>query len=272
MRRRSIQRFLPMAFYVSLAAASALAGQQENAYTSSEDIAAGEKTFRSYCTICHGRTGLGGKGPDLTLGVFRNATSDEAMFTVIRRGIRGTDMPGLYLGDAGIWQLIAYVRTLSAGSSTAEVAGDPAAGARIFHAQENCSQCHAVEGQGERRAPDLTEVGWRRSPDYLRASVVNPNADVPPRWWSLRLVDSDGTTVTGWRLNEDTYSVRLLDANDNLRAFEKRDLRELERIETSPMMSYEDMLSEQELDDLVAYLYSLRSNAPRSNAPRSNRR
>jgi len=263
MRLSSIQRLLPGVFCVSLAGASALAGQQaamENPYTSVEDIAAGEKTFRSYCTVCHGRTGQGDKGPDLTLGAFRNATSDAAMFTVIRYGIPGTDMPRHYMADAGIWQVAAYVRTLSAGGSTAEVAGDPAAGARIFHEQENCSQCHAVDGQGERRAPDLTDVGWRRAPDYLRASLVDPNAEVPPRWWSLRLVDGDGTTVTGWRLNEDTYSVRLLDANDNLRAFEKRDLRELERIETSPMMSYEDMLSEQELDDLVAYLYSLRSN------------
>lgn len=260
-----IQRFLSVALCVFLAAAGALAGQQaatENPYTSVKDIAAGEKTFRSYCTICHGRTGEGAKGPDLTLGLFRNATSDAAMFSVIRYGIPGTDMPRHYMSDAGIWQVATYVRSLSARSSTAEVAGDPVAGARIFHEQENCSQCHAVDGRGERRAPDLTEVGWRRSPDYLRASLVDPNADVPPKWWTLRLVDGDGTTVTGWRLNEDTYSVRLLDANDNLRAFEKGDLRELERIETSPMMSYEDMLSEQELDDLVAYLYSLRSNRP----------
>ena len=65
----------------------------------------------------------------------------------------------------------------------------------------------------------------------------------------------------GWRLNEDRYSVRLLDRDDNLRSFQKDDLREFERLETSPMASYADVLSAQELDDLVAYLHSLRGSA-----------
>ncbi len=118
-----IQRFLSVALCVFLAAAGALAGQQaatENPYTSVKDIAAGEKTFRSYCTVCHGRTGEGAKGPDLTLGLFRNATSDAAMFSVIRYGIPGTDMPRHYMSDAGIWQVASYVRSLSAHQMTAE--------------------------------------------------------------------------------------------------------------------------------------------------------
>ena len=247
-----------------LATPIAIAGQApatENPFTSAADLAAGKRMFRSQCTVCHGRSGRGDLGPDLTRGVLRHAPSDAALFRVIRRGLPGTDMPGLYQGEQVLWQLVAFVRSLSAAGEPVEVAGDPTAGRRIFHEQEDCSQCHGVEGRGTRGVPALGEIGWQRAPSHLRASLVDPDADVDPRWWGVRLTDADGETVTGWRLNEDRYSVRLLDTDDNLRSFEKDDLREFERLETSMMASYEDLLSDQELDDLVAYLYSLRGTA-----------
>ncbi len=247
-----------------LAVPNAVGGQTpatEQPLTSAADLAAGEKMFRSHCTLCHGRSGRGDRGPDLTRGTFRRAPSDAALFRVLRRGVPGTDMPGLYQGERAIWQLVAFVRSLSATGSTDEVLGDSEAGRRIFHEQEDCAACHGVEGQGGRGVPDLTEIGWRRAPSHLRASVVDPNAEVDPRWWGVRLTDRNGDMVTGWRLNEDRYSVRLLDRDDHLRSFQKKDLREFERLETSPMASYEDVLSDQELDDLVAYLHSLQGSA-----------
>ncbi len=246
-----------------LATGSITVGAQENAArnpgTAAADVAAGQATFRSRCSICHGRSARGDRGPDLTRGRYLHATSDEAMFQVIREGLPGTDMPGLYLADATIWQLVAYVRSLAAAATPVEVAGDPQAGSRVF-SQQDCTQCHVLDGEGGRRAPDLSHIGWRRSPESLRLSLLEPDAEVHPRWWGVRAVEQDGTVVTGWRLDEDTYSVRLLDADDNLRALEKRTLREVERLETSPMGSYEGLLTDRELDDLVAYLYSLRGD------------
>ena len=67
----------------------------------------------------------------------------------------------------------------------------------------------------------------------------------------------DGTMVEGLRMNEGTYSLRVLDSDDNLWSFLKRDLRDTERIETSSMPSYRGTLTGGELDDLVAYLYGL---------------
>ena len=58
-------------------------------------------------------------------------------------------------------------------------------------------------------------------------------------------------------MNEGTYSVRILDDGDTMWSFQKRDLRESERIETSLMPSLEGTLSDDELEDLVAYLYGL---------------
>ena len=73
----------------------------------------------------------------------------------------------------------------------------------------------------------------------------------------MRVTHRDGTRVEGLRMNEGTYSLRILDAEDNLWSFLKRDLRRSERIETSSMPAYAGTLTEGELEDLVAYLYGL---------------
>ena len=67
----------------------------------------------------------------------------------------------------------------------------------------------------------------------------------------------DGTRVQGRRMNEGTYSVRILDAESKMWSFLKSDLALSTRFETSSMPSYADTLDDDELEDLVAYLYGL---------------
>jgi mono/diheme cytochrome c family protein len=64
--------------------------------------------------------------------------------------------------------------------------------------------------------------------------------------------------VTGRRLNEDTYTVLLIDAQERLVSLLKADLREYTIIKTSPMPSYKDTLTPAERADLLAYLLSLK--------------
>jgi len=73
----------------------------------------------------------------------------------------------------------------------------------------------------------------------------------------------DGATVTGRILNQDIFSIQLLDSNDRLRSFQKSNLREYNFIQTPPMPSYRDRLTPQELTDLIAYLATLKGVANR---------
>ena len=74
----------------------------------------------------------------------------------------------------------------------------------------------------------------------------------------VQVVTADGTRVVGRRLNEDTYTVQLIDQQERLRSFDKADLREFTVLTESPMPAYGDQLSTQELADLLAYLVSLK--------------
>ena len=231
-----------------------------NPHTSQADVDAGRQTFRSHCARCHGRSGTGGMGPDLSRGRFRHATSDRALFLTIRNGISQSGMPGFYRGDQDrtVWQLAAFVRSLSRRTAPVQLAGDSAAGETLYRERGGCGTCHILNGTGGRFGPDLSELGWLRSPEHLRASLVRPHDQVAPRWWRVRLTLRDGTTTEGIRLDDDTFSVRILDANENLRSFLKTDLTTIERIEQSSMPSFEDAFALSELEDLIAYLYSLR--------------
>ncbi len=68
----------------------------------------------------------------------------------------------------------------------------------------------------------------------------------------------DGVATTGQLLNHDLFTVQLLDSKERLMSFQKSDLREYAFIDTSPMPSYKDKLSADEVADLVSYLVSLK--------------
>ncbi len=240
-------------------AASLSAQERANPFTDVPDVRAGQELFDRQCSVCHGEGAAGGEvGPDLTTGDFRRASSDAGLFNVISDGIPNTAMMGVNAGrtDQSVWQMVAYLRSVSGGERVA-VTGNASAGERLFRGRGDCSGCHVIDGEGGRQGPELSTIGDRRSPDELLSDLVDPDERVQPRWWTMRVTHLDGTRVEGLRMNEGTYSLRILDAEDNLWSFLKRDLRESERIETSSMPAYAGTLTEGELEDLVAYLYGL---------------
>jgi putative heme-binding domain-containing protein len=124
--------------------------------------------------------------------------------------------------------------------------------------QNGCLSCHRMGDAGSYVGPALDAVGASRTPGQLHASLQSPKKEVLPENRIVRLVTSDGKAVTGRLLNQDAFSVQLIDASGQLRSFARSGLREYTIVTTNPMPSYADKLSAQELDDLVRYLSSLR--------------
>ena len=59
-------------------------------------------------------------------------------------------------------------------------------------------------------------------------------------------------------MGEDTFAMRLMDENEDLWSFSKSGVRSYERDTSSSMPAAGDSLTDSQLDDLIAYLYSLR--------------
>ena len=215
--------------------------------------------YRTNCSACHGPDGDGVPGVDLGHGKFRRATTDEQIEAIIKNGIPGTGMPPGNFSEVQAGTIVAYLRSLAASTNVATVSGgDPAHGKEIFEGKGGCLSCHRVRSAGSRVGPDLTDIGMLRRTADLQRSLLDPDAEVLAQNRYYRVVTNAGVTVTGRLLNEDTFSVQLLDNSEHLASFKKTDLREFSFLPKSPMPSYKDRLAPQELADVIAYLTSLK--------------
>jgi putative heme-binding domain-containing protein len=233
---------------------------EKNPFDTPRDAEQGRMTFvtRGGCSYCHSNDGTGGRGANLTLGEYRFGGSDAELFETIRNGIPGSDMPPTRGPDQDIWRLVAFVKRLGSQGLDEKARGDPIAGKIVYDTKGACASCHSINQQGGVLGPDLTRVGRRRSLRYLEESIVSPEADLPLAYRAVRVVTDSGVVITGLRLNEDDISIQLRDLNGNLRAFLKDRVREIQRDKPSLMPSYETALGKKEIEDLVAYLSSLR--------------
>jgi putative heme-binding domain-containing protein len=122
----------------------------------------------------------------------------------------------------------------------------------------SCLTCHRYESEGSYQGPRLDGIGTRRTAEQIRTSIIKPNAVVLPENRSVHLVTHDGKTVTGKILNQDGFSVELIDSSSRLVTYQKSSLREFSILDTNPMPSYENKMSAEDLSDLVRYLSSLK--------------
>ena len=221
------------------------------------DIEYGRSVYLLQCAGCHGEDGDSVAGVDLRSGRLRRAALDRELIQVIRNGIPGTGMLALDLDTAEMTGIVAYLRNMTYEIDVANL-GDPGRGRAIFEGAGDCLSCHRLQGRGLRTGPDLTRIGSVRPLSALRRSLLDPTGTMRPIDRPVELVTADGTRVTGRRLNEDTYTVQILDDDARLRSFDKADLRELRVIEQSPMPAYGDRLDAAELADVLAYLVSLK--------------
>jgi cytochrome c oxidase cbb3-type subunit III len=249
---------------VALAAAGGVrsAAAQDHGYTPA-DVENGGRLFQSNCAGCHGQTGDGVAGIDLGRGQFRRATSDTDLIKVIQTGIAGTTMPSHNFTDQQALTVVAYIRNMStlrtgAGPSVLRGVGDAARGKALYDGKGQCATCHRVDGKGSRLGPDLSEVGATRPLPELHQALLDPSATMRAGNRPFRAVTIDGMTLQGRLMNQDSFSIQMIDATDRLVSLPRTSLRESGFIRTSPMPSAEGKLSPQEVDDLVGYLVTLK--------------
>jgi cytochrome c oxidase cbb3-type subunit 3 len=244
---------LPLLMFLSQASPSAAAPPRI-------DLARAKRVFDTSCAGCHGPEGRGGKGPSLAVPKLRHARTDAELGQVILLGIPGTEMPpSWYLGVEGVTLAAAYVRVLGVNATPPQVSGDVVKGKELFLGKGACAGCHSIGAEGHAYGPDLSDIGARRSAAGLRESLIAPNAVAGDGFVPVRAVTRQGEKVSGIRLNEDNFTIQILDEAGRFHSFRKTALSELqERTTESAMPSYKTMFSEDELQNLVAYLSSLR--------------
>ncbi len=248
-----------------LALAAALLGAsawaQEHSYAPS-DIENGRGLYQANCLGCHGNNGDAVEGANLGSGRFRRAGNDEELIALIRGGIPSTLMiPRPQLSYGELRALVAFLRnmqTAAGGGQSREVRiGDAKRGEELFFGKAACADCHGVGGGGSRLYADLATIGAQRTPESLETAIIDPRKEVREGQRFMQVTTRTGQTVTGKLLNQDTHSVQLLTEQETLASYLKEELSAWTFL-PSAMPSSLDVLSADQIADLVAYLISLK--------------
>jgi cytochrome c oxidase cbb3-type subunit III len=221
--KESMQRFSGSLLLVLLVGTCSASAQNNT------ELEKGKQLFLGMCSRCHGVEGGGGEGPNLNRPVLSHAPDDQALAAVIRDGIPDRGMPKLRrFTDAELHAMVIYIRSLSQ-NTTAAATGNPQKGRAIYQ-RSGCSSCHIVNGEGGSLGPELTSIGAHRAPDYLRQAIVDPAATLPRgvmafpghgfnEFLPVRVVTRDGHEVRGLRVNEDSFTIQVKDAGNQLFLF-----------------------------------------------------
>jgi cytochrome c oxidase cbb3-type subunit 3 len=231
-------------------------------------ITDGAVLFRQECAFCHGVSARGGmRGPDLTTGSWTHGGADADVSATITGGVPGTAMPPNKLTDDEVWRIVSYLRTLE--KAPAAVKGDARRGESLFFGATRCSSCHIVNGRGGRLGPELTTVGSARSRAYIVESIREPGkhlsevrglGEATQKFDTVSLTTADGRTIVGVPMNEDTFSVQVMDMSERVQSFDKKTLKSFRHENRSLMPVYDaSRLGDTDLDDVVAYLQTLRA-------------
>lgn len=227
------------------------------------DLERGKALYDGSCQLCHGPRGDGGKGANLAQAKLPRAATDADLARVIEVGIPGTEMPGAWhMTRREVTQVAAYVKTF-ARVTVEKIPGNAASGRRVYE-KNGCASCHTLlDSDGVRAGglmgPDLSNIGARRSAAHLRESILEPAKSVPDDFVDTTVELKSGRKVTGKRLNEDTFVIIINDYAGRNHVISKNDARDVAKArDKSPMPSYTGKVTGSDLDDLIAFLASLR--------------
>ncbi len=256
-----------------LVSAPGLPAQDKNPYEGDAKMAKlGEFQFRVNCAFCHGLGARGGgRGPDLTRAQKKHGNSDAEIFHTINDGVAGTAMPqngatqqGVGMTPEEIWQVVTYIRSVEV--KNAAPSGNAAHGKELFYGSAACGTCHMVDGKGGRLGPDLSSAGSSRATEYLVESVREPSKrlaqgiseamkEFSQEYETAKITAADGSKLVGIVMNEDSFTVQIMDMREQIHSFDKDKLQSFEKTRESLMPAYDSkMLPEKDLQDIVAFL------------------
>lgn len=182
---------------------------------------------------------------------------------VISSAVAACGFAAVLTDASGAWNQGSAIATFVARSNQAGQAdaasGDVTRGKALVESS-GCFDCHRVADRGSRLGPNLTDIGGRRTPERLRQALVAPDEEVLSENRFVRVVTKDGTTVSGKLLNQDAISVQLLNPKEELKTYLRATLREYTILEKGLMPSVQGKLTPQQIDDMVAFLSSLKGS------------
>src|SRR5213075_1151871 len=145
--------------------------------------------------------------------------------------------------------------------------GDTAKGALVFRREApGCIKCHQVNGEGTDFGPNLSDIGTKLGKDALYESILDPSAGISFGYEAWQIVMKNGDDANGFIVSETADELALKTVGGTVARYKKSEIAKRTQQRTSIMPSnLQQMMSQQELVDLVEYLTMLKTQTARKN-------
>lgn len=142
--------------------------------------------------------------------------------------------------------------------------GDPVDGQAIF--RRDCINCHRMGTLGNAVGPDLRSL-TTKSPSQILLSILDPNAEVDPKYRTVQVITNYGRVVSGVLESETEDSLRILSEKEEPIVIPREDIESLQTTNRSLMPTdVAKEISPQQMNDLITFLRSPAA-APATDTP-----
>ncbi len=123
--------------------------------------------------------------------------------------------------------------------------------------QLSCLRCHEIGDDGGDVGPKLTEIGTKKSADYLLEAIVAPNAKLAEGFETIIVQTDEGEVISGIIKSQDSEKLTIVKPDGTLISIEQDSIEGTKKGLSSMPNDLLKYLNRRELRDLVAYLASL---------------
>lgn len=133
--------------------------------------------------------------------------------------------------------------------------GDAGRGKTVFYEKFKCVVCHTVESKGEGNVgPNLSDVGARLDREKILESIVDPGASIAQGYQTTLVLTEDEDFYSGILLSEDANEISLSNMTGGSDVIPKAAIVDRRTSDVSSMPTAANLLSVEEVRDLVQYL------------------
>ncbi len=131
--------------------------------------------------------------------------------------------------------------------------GDPGLGAVVY--EDNCSECHSLNGEGGGVGPDLTGIS-AKGLKFISTAILEPAKSLTKGFETYVVIDKEGRQSVGLKTREEAGEIDITKANGDVVTLAKADIKEMKTDDMKSVMP--DDLSEamtvKDYQDILSFL------------------
>ncbi|MHA1548959.1 MAG: c-type cytochrome [Alphaproteobacteria bacterium] len=138
-------------------------------------------------------------------------------------------------------------------AASAAGGGDPEAGAIVF--EDNCEECHGLDGEPGELGPDLSTIS-KKGLKFIAESTLEPAKVLSEGYETYVVVDQEGRRITGLKSRDDGAEIDITKSTGEVVTIAVADIKEISQDTTMSVMP-EDMseaLTVKDYQDLLSFL------------------